>query len=230
MANITFYSADEDVAEWTIKPVPSSKSIPSWYKIIDNNNSYSESTIKRCMAVFDSMTAGYTIYFPCDIYIDATKENIEASVPYLTEQKNLNVIGMHSSSQYSNYPIGNQYHKDILRVDPLWYVMTEPGYSSFFINPVHGDGTPFETMSGVIDTDAYISKGSLSIFIKKGFKGVIKQGTPLVQVIPFKREEFSMSIGTQEDYRKRLSNQIKFFIPKFYGAYKSSLRSIKKYV
>jgi hypothetical protein len=59
-------------------PKPASRLIPDWYK---NTNSYTSgdkkpdgagnttATIKKCMPVFDAMTAGYIIESPADIYV-----------------------------------------------------------------------------------------------------------------------------------------------------------------
>jgi hypothetical protein len=236
MSLITFYPLNNSVAQWTIQPTPASKSLPEWYKKEDPNNTEFQSTIKRCMSIFDVMTAGYTLYFPCDIYVDATDPDVlDIRAPYLVDQQGVdifksNITNTHPYEQYLNYTLDSSYHRSIFRVDPLWYVSTEEGYSSLFIPTSHPDNDNFAALPGIIDTDKYVSQGYFSIAIKKGFKGIIKQGTPLVQVFPFKREEFSMVIGTQEDYEVKLASQIKHFIPKFYGAYKSKLRSIKKYV
>jgi len=36
-----------------------------------------------------------------------------------------------------------------------------------------------------------------SFFVKKNFKGILKQGTPLIQVFPFKRDDWEMSINKE---------------------------------
>ena len=51
-----------------------------------------------------------------------------------------------------------------------------------------------KAIPGVIDTDTYPSDGFLSFFVPKNFKGIIKQGTPFIQVIPIKREKFVSKI------------------------------------
>jgi hypothetical protein len=48
---------------------------------------------------------------------------------------------------------------------------------------------PFLTSSAVVD-DYVMPGANMSFFIKKGFEGEIPAGTPIAQVIPFKREEW----------------------------------------
>jgi hypothetical protein len=48
------------------------------------------------------------------------------------------------------------------------------------------------TFSGIIDTDEFNLTGPLRFILKEGFEGVIKKGTPLYQMIPFKRESLDI--------------------------------------
>jgi hypothetical protein len=38
-------------------------------------------------------------------------------------------------------------------------------------------------------------KGNLPFFIKEGFEGIIKAGTPIFQIIPFMREQWTMELN-----------------------------------
>jgi hypothetical protein len=73
-------------------------------------------------------------------------------------------------------------------------VQTDEGYSTFFTNPMHQPVTPLKAIDAVVDTDTYFTDGHLSFLIKKNFKGTIKQGTPMFQVFPFKREDWKMEL------------------------------------
>ena len=67
---------------------------------------------------------------------------------------------------------------------------TPEGYSTMLMPPVLKDVLPITALSAIVDTDKFISDGHMSFYVKKGFKGLIKQGTPLIQAIPFKREDW----------------------------------------
>ena len=67
---------------------------------------------------------------------------------------------------------------------------------------MHQPPSPLQAVEALIDTDEFFSDGHLSFFVKKNFKGVIKQGTPLAQVFPFKREDWSMELDKEWDPEK----------------------------
>jgi len=80
MPKIKFYQHSESTSAYTDPPQPASKFVPEWYRkqkgtVNDAETlpkGYSTSTVKRCMPVFDIMTAGYMITMPCDVYLDST--------------------------------------------------------------------------------------------------------------------------------------------------------------
>jgi hypothetical protein len=81
----------------------------------------------------------------------------------------------------------------------MWSVKTPEGYSSLFINPIHGGSRNLLAVSGLIDTDSFISDGHLSFFVKSNNIFKIKKGTPIIQVIPFKRESWdSIEVSVAE--------------------------------
>ena len=49
---------------------------------------------------------------------------------------------------------------------------------------------PFVSTSGIINNDKVFQPGSIPFFIRKGFNGIIPKGTPIIQIIPFKRNNW----------------------------------------
>lgn len=186
------------------EPIQVASNLPGWWK---KQSGYAENTlrsegeyaltVKKCQAVFDSMTFGYYLKMPMDIFVDATSDRVifKLSTPELNGQ----LLSNHIKEQIEHYPIPDGYHEDIIRIHPTWIAQTSPGYSCLFINPMHTEGSPLLAIPGVIDTDKYPSDGFLSFFVKKGFKGVIKQGIPIIQLIPFKRESWESEFMDEED-------------------------------
>jgi hypothetical protein len=162
------------------------------------------------MPMLDAMTAGYIFVVPTDIHINATHpELLDFWLDDDMRRYSGDILSRHSHSQYSNYPIDlEKYHASVLRVNPLWAIETPEGYSTLFIDPIHRQPSPIHALSGVIDTDSYASEGYLSFLVDKKFNGVIKQGTPLIQLIPFKREDWdSKWSNVILDNRKQLDEQ-----------------------
>ena len=59
------------------------------------------------------------------------------------------------------------------------------------------------------------------IFVEKDFKGVIEKGTPLAQVIPFKRDDFSMELVDLKTSEKILTKQRLGVRSKFKNGYRN---------
>jgi hypothetical protein len=69
-----------------------------------------------------------------------------------------------------------------------------------FTQPLNHTESPFLTLSGVIDTDNWSGSDVLNFAFKKDFEGLIPKGTPYVQIIPFKREEWNLEISKSIDH------------------------------
>lgn len=239
MKKIKFLSFGEKTEAFAKPPVPASRHVPDWYKrqqgSVDDETAISKggmtSTIKRCMPIFDAMTAGYIISAPCDIHIDATNpEKLTWSIPQALKPVASDLVATHAFLQYDQYPIDQtKYHKDLFRIMPFWVVQTPPGYSALFMHPLHQDHLPFWSFGGIIDTDMFMSDGHFSLMIEKDFKGVIKQGTPLVQVIPIKREDWESEVIDAKTALPFFTKQRLNIRSVFVNAYKNKFRQEKKY-
>jgi hypothetical protein len=192
------------------EPEPAEKMLPEWYRKTESyyNNDKTpyggtqRSTIKKCMAIFDILTAGYFLKAPCDIYIDTTEGKQIIEVPDFPKTIGIvPMVGNHDLKQLEKYPIDTDiYIEYVFRLNPVWIVSTQKGYSSMFVQPQHYSNSPLMAISAIIDTDNYASEGLLSFLVKKDFKGFIKKGEPIIQIMPFKRDNFSSEIlSTQED-------------------------------
>lgn len=203
MPKVLFMPMNDQYKRIAPEPTPVSVQIPEWYKnqpaVMDNvkepiNGSF-PLTVKKCQAIFDAMTSGYILKTPCDIFIDTTKEIASIQVPQKLNFVEHVLLSGHPADQVSHLPFDHeQYVPNILRIHPLWLVGTEPGYSTLFTAPMHSEVSPITAVSAIVDTDAFYSDGHLSFYLKKGFNGIIKRGTPMVQIIPFKREDWTHEI------------------------------------
>lgn len=239
MKKIRFYPFSQQSLDFIPKPIPATKSVPDWYKSqpgsINEDRALamggSGSTIKKCMPIFDMMTAGYLLTFPCDIFIDATDPNkLQWSMPQPMKEVIPDMVSHHAFEQYSHYPIDTtKYHKELFRILPYWSVGTPKGYSALFVHPMHTDDLPFWSFGGFVDTDNFISDGHFSLLIKKDFRGVIKQGTPFIQIIPIQREAWQMELVDVDEASVTLKKQRRNVRSNFTNAYKNKFRSKKEF-
>lgn len=238
MQKIKFYPFGKKHAMFTPDPTPAYKLLPEWYKrqpgeikeATDYGFGQVGSTVKKCMPIFDAMTAGYIFTAPCDIHIDATGPTLTYSLPLAMKQFENDLFATHAREQYTEYPIDPATeHADLLRIMPFYSAQTPEGYATLVLPPLHGDVSPLRAIPGFVDTDKFITDGHFSFIVKKGFKGVIKQGTPLAQLIPFKREDWEMEIVPQDEANRIVEEQRLKLRAVFVNGYKTLFRSKKEY-
>lgn len=190
------------------KPEPAIKAMPRWFKDIprfynvDPNRDVPVrefGSIRDCPAVNDAMSFGYTIYLPADVFIDATKDEIRFDTGTFGNGSRIHDAGFdfvtrHDPIQTSEYRSMFDFHGETLKWQTYWGVRTEEGYSSLFVHPFHRNDLPFYSVTAIVDTDKFPTRDPYAFFIKKGFKGIVHRGTPILQVFPFKREDWQMEI------------------------------------
>jgi hypothetical protein len=234
-AKISFISTMPKSVDLFPEPVPAFKEIPSWFKKIlpfyENNDTPIDGvqrlTVKRCVAFLDMLSSGYIIKAPFDIYIDTTEDKKIFQIPKTLEQfSSLGtnpMISSHDMKQVEGYPIDkDKYIEHIFRINPVWIAKGSKGVSALFIQPQHHEVSPLYAISAVIDIDGYPSSGLLSFLVKKDFKGYVHKGTPLVQVIPFIRQDFVSEIIVDQQE----SDKVKVITQKVRTVFNSGYRKL----
>jgi hypothetical protein len=211
------------------KPKPASQLIPEWYKemssYIDDKkipqlDGNTNATIKRCIPVFDAITAGYIIELPGDVYV-----RIVDGQQYFS-WTNFDLVKFHSTDQAPNHPERKPYSYPKW-INP-WAIKTPNGYSTMFIQPMHRESV-FTILPGIVDTDTYTASVNFPFVINDpNFEGLIPKGTPIAQVIPFKRESWKMEFGSEKELYDDKQVVIKLST-KFFDKYKTMFWHRKEY-
>jgi hypothetical protein len=152
-------------------------------------------TAKSCPAIADAIGHGYVMYSGIDVYFDATEPEIKAQRVMGVPQDEAGEHILHRNADWQTdgvltTPVG--FHPQTFKLDPMYAIRTDPGYSVIVTSLFYRDDLPWRFMDGIVDTDTFTIYDHVSFWVKDGFKGVVKQGTPMYQIIPFKREEFNM--------------------------------------
>lgn len=182
------------------KPSPSVYASPDWWKNMERYTMHKFrriGTAKNCPGISDIMYSGYTFFSPADIYVDATGPYIKydfENFGLLNHEKHSFIMGGHIRKQTEGYEALEDYHQDIVKIQTFWGIKTEKGYSTLYAHPWHRMELPFFTSPAIVDTDNFPTKSHYNFYFKKDFKGVIPKGTPLLQIFPFKREEWESEI------------------------------------
>lgn len=232
--NITFLSSEHylNVVENSDKPCPAIYTIEDWYKEITHDN-LTKKTIKGCMPFLDGMTAGYNLKLPQDFAIALNQTDIQNNclrhevnpsfssnnLDILKYKINLNTGNSndwHGTIQVTNSPYAEKNgNMPIYKIYNPWIIKTPPGYSCLFIPPIGSKEDRFHIIPAIVDTDNFNLEINFPIVFntekyKNSYIGLLKKGTPYVQIIPFKRESWKMKINIFSEKEKR-KNTFKFF-------------------
>lgn len=219
--NITFRPfTEQKIAQ--LKPVPAISMLPDWYKEMSPYtegkaakyfaNGAKNLTVKRCNPFGDALGFGYFILLENSISVEA------GNPPKIVWHRGgKEYIGEHGSNQVSPKIIPNGYSSQLFKFRNDWSIETPKGYSVLFTHPLNAYTTPFLTLSGVVDTDSYTQAVNFPFLIKSDFTGIIESGTPIAQIVPFKREPWlSKFLDFDPDFFETKQAQFNRHLERYY--------------
>lgn len=177
---------------------PIKKVVPDWYKKAERfiggkfNPDELNFNVKSCMPFLDTYLTGY--YVPCPVDLWVTYENDVVDIKF---RKNLhgprstpiNVRGPESTPGMQAPPGFYDRHFTWLT---KFTIKSPKGYSLLITQPLNRTDLPTYTLSGIVDAENAMYGGNIPFFVKKGFTGLIPEGTPIMQIIPIKRESWKL--------------------------------------
>lgn len=208
-SDVEFFCLEEDFGVIP-EPYPARKLIPEWYKAlspkIDNEEKLQNSTIKRCAPFLDAMSTGWIIPLAADVEFITNEDASGVSYKWIFHKP---MVENHSAEQITGH---GALPKPPMKFLNYWFVKMPPGYSALFVPPLNRPDTRFQCISGMVD-DGYMGNGDLEyvnfpfFFTQPNYTGIIKAGTPLVQVIPVKRDRILKS-SRKTRVRKATKNDL----------------------
>jgi hypothetical protein len=228
------FSAHEDY--FALKedyPTPIKLNIPEWYKKLEHT--ILNKTVKGCMPFLDTLTSGYLLKMPQDFHIrhnvinknengEEFKDSFQTFGLYdqmnFLKAKNINLnsgLDLHSPKQVEGSPFIDKNKKlPFYKIINPWKIKTPKGYSCLFVSPLNNSDDRFFIISGIVDTDTFTQEINFPIVINGDkypvLETIIKKGTPYVQIIPFKRDNWKMilnSVKQKELQKLKLSYNLK---------------------
>jgi hypothetical protein len=234
-------------------PSATQKDIPSWYKDADRfakdpiTNEYYKATKdvcpfpkegttddfgkiptwKACPAIMDAFSTGYILRTPSDInffinddgYIDV-KVADERHKDFCTKRPAMPQF----KSPEGFYPDHFAWYSD-------WGLELPEGYSALFMTPMNRFDLPFLNTTGIVDSDKVHLLGTFPFFIPKGWEGTIPAGTPYMQILPFKRDNWEHEVDflKPKEMYDRMMNNMKIYRQPDGGVYKNKVWSRREY-
>jgi hypothetical protein len=111
--------------------------------------------------------------------------------------------------------------KTLLKFSNPWSIKTPKGWSVQFKNPANNWSNNIHILEGIVDTDEYFTPVNFPFVWTGTEEGewVIPKGTPLVQVIPFKRVAVDVKVAVYNPRKEgELTNKL---LTKFTDRYKT---------
>ena len=202
MPTIEFHSYDSETVK-NFRPVLAKSIQPDWWKTIKvgmDVQSKRVTTIRACPAMDDWLKSGWYLLANRDFHIIAGhgKDDTDSTCFHTA------VTGSYASPSHPNLQMGNAFEymgedelvRDAFKMRNPWNVVTPPIYSTLYLDPFLFQNKFFATWQGVIDTDTFNSNmdnAQIIFYPKVDHSFTIKKGTPLCQIIPYKREEWNAS-------------------------------------
>ena len=211
--------------------VPARNIIPDWYKKNQRfesgaipKNAGEKAGFKLCKPFGESLMSGYILPLPMDIIVEQTEggpsiswRNDGSPAVSLRDDKDINGR-LPAPSGYSDLHF-------------VWHtqnaIKLPSGYSALFTHPLNRYDLPFITLSGIVDGHFVMPRGQVPVFFNKTFEGLIPAGTPIMQIILFKTENWlskvDKNILTQADTNSSKS------VNKIFGWYQENAWKKKTY-
>jgi|LakMenEpi03Aug12_release.lakeMendotaPanAssembly.Ray.scaffolds.fasta_scaffold251391_4 hypothetical protein len=195
-------------------PTPSKKLLPKWYIDMEPwiggkpkiRELASNNTGKQCVPFLDSLTFGYMLRLHTDVEVIREPGVKTATITWKVPP---NPVIHRDPGGIKGFPVPSGHDSDNWAFLGRFGFKVPNGYSVLVTHPLNRFDLPFTITSGIMDADSYFAEGSIPFFLKSNFEGVIERGTPIAQIIPFKKESWSSEVSYDDKYMNA-SEQVKF--------------------
>tara|TARA_B100000497_G_C7687663_1_gene417129 strand:- start:1074 stop:1790 length:717 start_codon:yes stop_codon:yes gene_type:complete len=216
-------------------PKPANKMLPQWFRKMSEftpDGDKSPGTMKACIPLRDAMSSGYIIPLWTDIHAE---QHLNENVQFYTPSETNYGIGWHTEEQIKGSPLKNKSPINPWKLLNPWTIRTPKGYSCLITHPINQPNDHIEFVSAIVDTDVFNAKINFPFLWKRPygkeyFSDIIPAGSPTVQVIPFKREDFEMDVRPSTDNDDSLwKKTLKTLDLSYNGKYRKWIWQRKKY-
>jgi hypothetical protein len=182
------------------EPIPAKSVLPAWFRRLPGidksqvtamNNGV---TVKRCMPFLDALSVGWIIPLAAPVRLEITEEGRTVTAGWEFDRE---MVSNHGAFQIAGSPY--EPHPP-MKFHNYWTICTPKGWSCLFLPPINRPNGVIEVLSGLVDTDTYKAPVNFP-FVATAPDGVytLEKGTPLVQVIPFRRADPALGVSIRAE-------------------------------
>lgn len=161
--------------------------------------------ITRCPGIMSSRTQGWIVRLHQDIEIEATDKLIVWRTP-VNDQKyshdilepTVNTFQDYVFHQFmKNWPKGA--HPMVVKINTPWHVKIPRGYKMLQTMPAFSDENRFQTITGIVEEEHGIVKLNFPMYWFEQETTLLKQGTPIAQLMVIKQDEVEAEISNMDN-------------------------------
>lgn len=203
-----------------IHPQPSKNFIPKWLRTIppqvDNGNTAKLlpklRTVKKCPSFAEIYKEGFILVAPFDIWLSIRTEDGKEYMEWRTPHKELE-LDVHPHPQMVDHLPKDSGVRGVFKLIYPFKCITPKGYSIRQMPLFYHFNKDWVVPYGVVNTDKHHELNIQILYTSTEDEVLIKKGTPIVQIIPFKRSDRIKMVYkkyTEKLHRKTLFSN--FFI------------------
>ena len=176
------------------EPIPARNELPAWFRQLpgvdrDHLSATNDGvTVKRCLPFLDALGTGWIIPLAATVRLEVRDDGKHVEAGWEFDRP---MVSNHSAFQIAGHPAEP---RPPMKFHNYWTVRTPPGWSCLYLPPLNRPNGIVEVMSGVVDTDRFPTAVNIPFVacVPDGVH-VLPRGTPLVQVIPFRRDDAAIT-------------------------------------
>lgn len=183
--------------------------LPTWFRKLPKF----KGSMRGCAGIMDYMSLGITIPMWTNASFKKVENGWEVDCDRYEPENNKQVFGITSFPYESSgaCPMTERREQGDFMGYPKfttpYHVITAPGYSTLLLGIAHEPNKNYHVVNGLVHTDFYHEMNMVvNVFGNQSFN--IKYGTPMMQLIPFKRDsDFGNIIFTDESMTKYVKHR-----------------------
>ena len=187
--------------------VNTAQTLPEWFKDLDKK----KGSIRSCSGTLDYFQAGITLpfwtnaRFTPNLNLGSQWEVQMDQMPYATESFRNEPFHFESVGRCPMTNVREIERSGFPKLVNPWCFRTAPGWSSLILPPLYEPNKEWQTMASIVHTDFYHNLNLvLNIFTDRAF--TIRAGTPVMHIIPFKRNDDFEKLTIEDESTWRFTN------------------------
>jgi|TARA_B100000212_G_scaffold3576_2_gene2652 hypothetical protein len=204
---IQFVSMWEGMPE-ELYPQPSRLEYPKWFKdmpiLTDGQKKYDRGgTVKRCPSFIEWFGQGYLLKMWADVVLNNSDEGWGWRTPDSEHSWD-----RHPKEQFEDY-LPHDRVNVVYKCRSPWKVLTPPGWSCYELPLLFDYNRDWEVMAGINGTDTFFEWNTTICLFGDKKEIFIPRGTPISQIVPFKRKKLKPENKYYGDIDKATKARIK---------------------